>query len=232
MSEPTPSKREKQPTVTEIDSEVYKRLCDVVKDETFQSISFRPWHKGCDTEFDTTSQWPDLQDVLENWYYDHMGDMDSHTFAEIVPHYDGENLIFVFSGYWDRGQDYDAAKNWDEEHFQKIVYDLLPAALKKKTCPESLWISLELDYASIKEILISGFSISLEGEDENELTTSITPRNQKVIRDYVTSWCFENHGPEHSFSISIENNAVSSVVTSCATEEYLLVPKKSEQTDS
>jgi hypothetical protein len=91
---------------------------------------------------------------------------------------------------------------------------------------------LGLEYESIKESSIFNFSISIEGEDENKFTTSITPRNQKVIRDYVTVWCFQNHAPEHSFSVSIENNAVSSVITSCATEEYLLVPKKSEQTDS
>jgi hypothetical protein len=226
MSEPTPSKREKQPTATEIDSEVYRRLCDVVKDGTFESISFSPWHKGCDTELHATCHWSELESELESWYYDQISYMDWHTHAEIVPYYDGENLIFDFSGYWDRGRDDDPAVNWNEDHFQKIVYDLLPAALKKKTCPESLWVSLKLDYVSIKEILTSGFSISLEGKDENELTTSITPRNQKVIRDYVTSWCFENHCPEHSFSVSIENNEVSSVVTACANEEYLLVPKK------
>ena len=231
MSEPTPRKREKQPTVTKIDPEVYRRLCEVVEAGTFQSVSFMPWHKGCDTELDTTCQWPELQDELENWYYDHMGDMESHTFAMIVPRYDGENLIFEFSGHWDRGRDGEAGICWDGAWFQEFVHNLLPSALRAQASPEELWISLEFEYESPGESSISGFSISLEGDEREDLMAAITPRNQKAIRDYIIAWCMENHSPEDGFSVSIETNEVASMVSSCPSEEFLLVPETAEETD-
>ena len=232
MSESTFQKLKKQPTVTKIDTEVYKRLCEVVEAGTFQSISFSPWHKGCDTELDATCQWPELEGELENWYYDNMGDMEPHTYAMIIPIYCRETLSFKFVGDYDRGRDQEADICWDEGEFQEFVHSLLPSALRKNTNPENLWISLELEYESPQQSSISDFSISLEGEDEDKFTTSITPKKQNVIRDYVIAWCFKNHGPEDSFGIRIESNAISSVVTSCVSEEFLLIPKKAEEADS
>lgn len=233
MSEPTPSKREKQPTVTEIDSEVYRRLCDVVKDGTFESISFSPWHKGCDTELHATCHWPELEGELETWYYEHAGDLEEHTNAEIVPHYDGENLIFEFSGSWDRGLHGDSNDGWDEMEFQEFVHSLLPSTMEENVTPDDIWISLELEYLSAQDSSISDFSISIDGDESGELTDSVNQIIKEEIREYVISWCMVNHTSENDvFNISIDNNSISYVCSICPSEEFLLKPKEAKETDS
>ncbi len=229
MSEPTPRKEQ---IVSEINREFYERLCEVVEAGTFQSISFSPWHKGCDVELDATCQWPELESELESWYYDQMVDFVEHTFAMLVPRHDGENLIFEFSGDWDRGRYGESSEGWDDMEFQEFVHTLLPSTVGEHVSFEDLWISLELEYESPRESSISGFSISLEGDENEELTAAINPSNQKAIGDYVIAWCMANHGPEDSFSVSIENNEVARVVSSCPSEEFLLVPETAEEVDS
>ena len=232
MSEFTPQKCEKQPTVTKIDLEFYRRLCEVVEAGTFHSINFSVWHKGCDTKLYATCQWPELEGELENWYYEHMGDMETHTDAMIIPNFDDGNLIFEFSGSWDSSRYGEANEGWDEGEFQEFVHSLLPSALRKKADPENLWISLELEYESPQQSSINDFSLSLDGEDEDKFTAAITAKKQKMIRDYVIAWCFDNHSPDDSFNISIVDNAISSLVTSCGSEEFLLIPNKAEEIDS
>ena len=233
MSDPTP---QKQPTTTEIDPEVYKRLCEVVKAGTFRSINFSPWHKGCDVELDATCQWPELEGELETWYYDRRGDcdIDMHTMATINPSYDGETLSFHLDAIWDRSLDQmsEVAQGWDEIEFQGFVHSLLPSTMEEDVTPEELWISLELEYESPSESSISGFSISVDGDENEDLTAAITPENQKLICDHVVAWCIENHSSEDNFSVGIENNEVASVISSYPSEEFLLVPKGAKEAGS
>jgi hypothetical protein len=170
------------------------------------------------------------------WYYDRRGecDIDMHTMAIVNPHYDGERLSFHLDAIWDRSMDQmsEVAQGWDEMEFQEFVHSLLPSTMEEDVTPEDLWISLELEYESPSESSISGFSISLSGDENEDLTAAITPENQKLIGDHVIAWCMENHSPEDSFSVSIENNEVASVVSSYPSEEFLIVPKGAKEAGS
>jgi hypothetical protein len=239
MNEPEPAKQ-KQPNITEIDPEVYKKLCEVVEAGTFRSVSFSPWHKGCDTELNATCDWDDLQDEMESWYYDNQEDFGTHTYATVVPYYNDKKLIFDVSAYWDRGMDQvsELGEGWDDVAFQDFVYNLLPSKMKKQTSSEDLWISVDVDYESPDQLSISAFSISESGDEEKDLAATITPKNEKLIAEYILNWCQENHGPEDNFSITIENNEVGGVEStsssggesSSSSEEFLIVPKKTEST--
>ena len=231
MSEPEPTKQ-KQPKSTEVDPEVYKKLCEVVEAGTFQSVRFSPWHKGCDTELDATCDWDDLQDEMESWYYDNQEDFGMHTRAVVYPYYYDKELIFDVSAHWDRSMDQvsELSDVWDDVAFQDFVYDLLPSKLKKQTSSDELWISVDVDYESPDQLSISTFSISESGDEENDLAASITPKNERLIAEYVLKWCQENHGPDDNFSITIENNEVGGVESSCPSEEFLVIPKKPEAT--
>ena len=237
MSEPEPDKQ-KPPKVTEVDPEVYKKLCEVVEAGTFQSVSFSPWHKGCDTELDATCEWDELQDEMKSWYYDNQEDFGMHTRAVVYPYYYDKELIFKVSAHWDRGMDQvsELSDGWDDVAFQDFVYDLLPSKIKEQTSSEELWISVDVDYERPDQLSISALSISESGDEEKALAATITPENEKLIADYVIEWCQENHGPEDNFSITIENNEVGGVEStcfsggesSCSSEEFLVVPKKTE----
>jgi len=231
MSEPEPDKQ-KQPIISEINPEVYKKLCKVVEAGTFQSVRFSPWHKGCDTELDATCEWDDLQDEMESWYYDNQEDFGIHTRATVYPYYYDKELIFKVSAHWDRGMDQvsELGEGWDDVAFQDFVYDLLPSKMKKQTSSEDLWISVDVDYESPDQLSISAFSISESGDEEKGLAATITPKNEKLIAEYILNWCQENHGPEDNFSVTIENNEVGRVESSCPREEFLVVPKKTEST--
>jgi hypothetical protein len=237
MSEPTPQKQKKQPTITEIDPEVYKRLCEVVEAGTFLSINFSPWHKGCDVELDATCQWPELEGELETWYYDRRGDcdIDMHTMATINPSYDGETLSFHLDAIWDRSLDQmsEVDQGWDEMEFQEFVHSLLPSTMEENVTPDDIWISLELEYLSAQDSSISDFSISIDGDESGELTDSVNQIIKEEIREYVISWCMANHTSENDvFNISINYNSISYVCSICPSEEFLLIPKEAEETDS
>lgn len=231
MSEPTPQKQKKQPTVSEIDPKVYERLCDVVEAGTFRSISFSTWHKGCDTELNATCEWPELQGELENWYYNQP--TEPHTYATIVPRYDGKHLILEFSGFSDDSLFGDSNEGWDEMEFQEFVHSLLPSPLDENSTPDDIWISLELEYLSAQDSLISDFSISIDGDESSELTDSVTQMIKEEVREYVISWCTVNHTSEDdAFNISINYNSIASLSTICPSEEFLLVPKGNNEAGS
>ena len=78
----------------QVDANFYKRLCEVVKDGTFVSIDFSPWHKGCDTCLDASCDWPGLQDEMEEWYYENIGEFDVHTTLDLKPEFTDNQLIF------------------------------------------------------------------------------------------------------------------------------------------
>jgi hypothetical protein len=229
MSETPSPKQEKKLTVTEVDPDFYKRLCKVVKAGTFSSITFSPWHKGCDIELDATCRWPELKDLLEEWYYDRRGDSDvmMHTYARVTASYDGEKLIFELDTDWDRSMDQmsEVGEGWDMEDFQTLVINLLPPKFRKQTTPEDLWISLEVDFDSPDKTSVSGFSVSIAGDENKAILEAITPELQKKIGDYVMHWCQGTHGPENNFTVSIENSEVNEVGSS-SSEEFLVVPSK------
>jgi hypothetical protein len=77
----------------EIDLDFYKKLREVVQAGTFKSISFSPWHKGCDTELDATCDWPELKDLMETWYYEIQGEIEIHTHALVTPEFTEDKLI-------------------------------------------------------------------------------------------------------------------------------------------
>jgi hypothetical protein len=227
MSE-TPSPEEKKPTVSQIDPEFYKRLCKVVKAGTFKSIEFSPWHKGCDIELDATCKWPELKDLLEEWYYDRLSDtdLDEHTTATVTPDYDGKDLIFSVYAYMDYSRDSDISEGWESSDFQEFVYNLLPEKIRKDTDVEDLWVSLDVDYESSEKSTITNLSISIDGKKKKELAGDITPENQILIKDHVISWCLENIGVSGEFSVTIGQLEVESVCSSFC-EEFLLIPSKS-----
>jgi hypothetical protein len=163
-----------------------------------------------------------------------------HTRATVYPYYYDKELIFKVSAYWDRGMDQvsELGEGWDDVAFQDFVYDLLPSKMKKQTSSEELWISVDVDYESPDQLSVSAFSISESGDEEKDLAATITPKNEKLIAEYILNWCQENHGPEDNFSITIENNEVGGVEStsssggesSSSSEEFLIVPKKTEST--
>jgi hypothetical protein len=229
MSETPSSNQEKKPIVTEVDPDFYNRLCKVVKAGTFKSIEFSPWHKGCDIEFDATCRWPELKDLLEEWYYDRLSssDLDEHTSATFTPYYDGEELTFSVDAYMDYGRDSDISEGWETADFQEFVYNLLPEELKKETDVEDVWVSLDVDYESPDKASITNLSISIDGKKKKDFAGDITPENQILIRDHVISWCLENIGVAGEFSVAISQLEVETVFSSFS-EEFLLVPAQAE----
>ncbi len=218
----------KENIITEVDSKLYEQLCAVVKNETFKSISFSPWHKGCDIELDATCDWPELQYELEKWYYDQMGEIEEHTSADVVPKYDGKNLIFEFSGSWNRGLYGDPNDGWDEQEFQEFVHSILPPPLNEVAIHDDIWISLELGYLSDQDNSISDFSISIDGVDRSIIADLVTQNIKEEIREYVITWCMINHTNKNDvFVISIDNNSISHVSSICSSKNFLIVPKKS-----
>jgi hypothetical protein len=228
MSETSDSDQEKKPIVTEVDPDFYKRLCKVVKADTFKSIEFSPWHKGCDVELDATCKWPQLKDLLEEWYYDRLSstDLEEHTTATVTPYYDGEELTFSVIASMDYGRDSDISEGWETADFQEFVYNLLPKELKKETDVENVWVSLDVDYERPDKASITNLSISIDGKKKKDFAGDITPENQILIRDHVISWCLENIGVAGEFSVTISHLEVETVCSSFS-EEFLVVPSKS-----
>ncbi len=153
---------------TQVDANVYNRLCEVVKDGTFVSIDFSPWHKGCDTCLDATCDWPELQDEMEEWYYENISEFDVHTTLYLTPEITNDQLLFKIYTVWDRNFDQfsDLSKEWDEELFQDFVFDLLPKAIKEKAPSENLWVSVDLEYEP-KKLSVKQFSVTDSGKSAN-----------------------------------------------------------------
>jgi hypothetical protein len=228
MSETPPSNQEKKPIVTEVDPDFYKRLCKVVKADTFKSIEFSPWHKGCDVELDATCKWPELKDLLEEWYYDRLSntDLDEHTTATIRPYYDGEELTFSVYAYMDYSRDYDVSQGWDTADFQDFIFNMLPDKIKKETEAEDLWVSLDVDYDSPDDSSISGLSIFVDGKKKKEFAAVMTQENQIAIKNHVIKWCLENIEVTGEFDVTISDLEVQTVCSSFR-EDFLLIPSKS-----
>ena len=215
----------------QVDANFYKRLCEVVKDGTFVSIDFSPWHKGCDTCLDASCDWPGLQDEMEEWYYENIGEFDVHTTLDLKPEFIDNQLIFNINTVWNRSYDQftELGKEWHEELFQDFVLDLLPQKIKGHTLPEDFWISLDLEYKEPDEQSVKQFSISDSGKERKDLTAALSPENLHAVGNYVLEWCQKNHGPQDNFSISIENNEIGSVVSSGECVSLLVVPKKEKE---
>jgi hypothetical protein len=229
MSETPSSNQEKKPIVTEVDPDFYKRLCKIVKADTFNSIEFSPWHKGCDIELDATCKWPELKDLLEEWYYDRLSntDLDEHTTATVRPYYDGEELTFNVYAYMDYSRDYDVSQGWDAADFQEFVFNMLPDKIKKETVVDDLWVSLDVDYDSPDKSSITNLSISVGGKKKKELSGDITQENLIAIKDHVINWCLENIEVTGEFDVTISDLEVQTVCSSFR-EEFLLVPAQAE----
>jgi hypothetical protein len=105
-------KKRAEPIVSEIDAEFYKRLCKVVKAGTFKSIDLSPYHKGCDTSIDVSCNWPELEHLMVEWYYNswELIKMLGHSSLEIVPRIDDEKLIF----HLNLDLAYEETEGWDE----------------------------------------------------------------------------------------------------------------------
>jgi hypothetical protein len=229
MSETIPSKPEKQPIVTEVDPDFYKRLCKVVKAGTFRSINFSLWHKGCDIEIDATCRWPDLKSKLDEWYFSVMDTLDLHTEADISPEYSDGKLIFVVSTTYDSFRDgcSEVTKAWDVGEFNRLVYECLPKKLRDKTEPEDLSISLEASYDDLGKSQMSGFSISLiDGESTADFSTSISKKGLEVIKKYVIGFCTQQDSSAEDVTISIECSQIETMLFYTFGEEtFLLIPK-------
>jgi hypothetical protein len=212
----------------QVNADFYKRLCEVVHDGTFVSIDFTPWHKGCDTCLDATCDWPELQDEMEEWYYENAGEFEIHTTLNLIPKFTDNQLIFNIYTEWNRSYDQftELSKEWYEESIQDFVFDLLPQAIKEQIPPEDLWISFNLEYEEPGEVSVTQFSISAMGKERKDLAAALSPENLEAIGKYVLEWCQKNHGPQDNFSISIENNEVRSVVSVGESVSILVVPKK------
>ena len=212
----------------QVEANFYKRLCEVVNDAEFVSIDFSPWHKGCDTCLDASCDWPELQDEMEEWYYENIGEFDVHTTLYLTPEITNDKLIFKIDTVWDRNFDQfsDLSKEWDQELFQDFVFDLLPKAIKEKAPSENLWVSVDLEYEEPKKLSLKQFSVTDSGKKRKYLVGALSNLNIETIADYVLEWCQKNHGPQDNFSISIENNEVRSVVSVGEIVSILVVPRE------
>jgi hypothetical protein len=229
MSEIVPSQPEKQPIVSEVDPDFYKRLCKVVKAGTFRSINFSLWHKGCDIEIDASCRWPDLKSKLDEWYFSMMDSLDLHTEAEIRPDYTDGQLTLIVSTIYDSFRDgcSEVTKAWDVGEFNRLVYDCLPKKLRDKTEPEDLSISLEASYDDLGKSQMSGFSISLiDGERNADFSTSISKKGLEVIKKYVIGFCTQQDSSAEDVTISIECSQIETMLFYTFGEEtFLLIPK-------
>ncbi len=212
----------------QVNADFYKRLCEVVKEGTFVSIDFSPWHKGCDICLDSSCDWPELQGEMEQWYYENAGEFDIHTNLYLTPEFTNDQLIFKIATVWNRSYDQftELSKEWYEELVQDFVFNLLPQAIKEQTPPEDLWISFNLEYEAPGEVSVTQFSISDMGKERKDLVAALSPKNLQAVGKYVLEWCQKNHGPQDNFSISIENNEVRGVVSAGESVSILVVPKQ------
>ena len=229
MSETIPSQPEKQPIVSEVDPDFYKRLCKVVKAGTFRSISFSLWHKGCDIEIDASCRWPDLKSKLDEWYFSVMDSLDMHTEADISPEYSDGKLIFVVSTTNDSFRDgySEVTKAWDVGEFNRLVYECLPKKLRDQSEPQDLDVYLEVHYDSYGESELSNFSISLiEGKSTADFSTSISKKGLEVIKKYVIGFCTQQDSSAEDVTISIECSQIETMLFYTFGEEtFLLIPK-------
>jgi len=217
---------ERQNRSSEIDSEFYKKLCEVVGAGTFDSISFSPWHKGCDTDLNATCDWPDLESLMEEWFYEIRGDIEMHTDAIVTPELTEDGLVFDVFTQWNQCADDPESirKAWDEEKFQGFVFGLLPKRLQDQVQALDLFIFLEAEYEDSETSSVRDLSIGLiEGQVDEDLAKSISPEGMNALRAYIVNWCSEYFAPGDSFSVSLEDNQISSFIT-CASEKFLMIP--------
>ena len=221
---------ERENRSSEIDSEFYKKLCEVVGAGTFDSISFSPWHKGCDTDLNATCDWPELENLMEDWYYEIQGDIEMHNYAIVTPELTEDGLVFEVFTQWNHCAD-DAEniqKAWDEDKFQEFVFGLLPKRLQNQVQALYLTVSLEIEYENPKSSSMSNFSIWLgEGEVDEDLAKSISPDGLQALKEYINKWCLDYFVHDGSFSASLEDNQISSFTT-CASEAFLMIPGSPE----
>lgn len=219
---------EKATKASAVDCGFYERLCVVVREGKFKDISFSPWHKGCDTELDATCDWPDLKDLMEDWYYKMQGDIEPHTHAIVSPEFSEGNLIFGVFTQWDHCADglSNDDKAWDEEGFQRMVHDHLPKKFRDKTDAADLLVSLEITYDEPGKCYMSNFSVSsMDCRLDENLSASISPDAQQVIKNNVVEWCLRYFNPDGDFSASVMENGLSSFNT-YASEKFLITPAK------
>lgn len=229
MSETIPSQPEKQPIVSEVDPDFYKRLCKVVKAGTFRSINFSLWHKGCDIEIDASCRWPDLKSKMDEWYFSVMDSLDLHTEAEIRADYTDGQLTFRVSTIYDSFRDgcSEVTKAWDVGEFNRLVYDCLPKRLRDQSEPQDLDVYLEVHYDSYGESELSNFSISLiDGESTADFTAGISKKGLEVIKKYVIGFCTQQDSSAEDVTISIECSQIETMLFYTFGEEtFLLIPK-------
>jgi hypothetical protein len=214
----------------EVDLEFYKKLREVVQAGTFKSISFSPWHKGCDTELDATSDWPELKDLMETWYYEIQGEIEIHTYALVTPEFKEDKLILDVFTAWNHCADClsDIRRDWDEEEFQGLVFDLLPKRLQDQTHALDLLISIEIEHDESSKSSITDFSISLlDGKVDEDLAASLSPDGLREIKEHVVEWCLGYFCPEGDFNAVLEENQISRFST-YASEKFLLIPDPPE----
>jgi hypothetical protein len=213
-----------------IDLEFYKKLREVVKAGTFKSISFSPWHKGCDTDLEATCEWPELKGLMETWYYEIIGEIEIHNYANVTAEFSGDKLTFDVFTALDHCADYplDIKQAWDEEEFQGLIFDLLPKRLQEQTHSLDLMISLEIEYENSEKSTMSNFEIWLmDGEVDGDLAGSITPDGLRVIKEYIAEWCLGYFSPDSDFSVVMVENRISSFST-YALETFLMIPDPPE----
>ena len=229
MSETITSQPEKQPIVSEVAPDFYKRLCKVVKAGTFRSINFSLWHKGCDIEIDASCRWPDLKSKLDEWYFSVMDSLDMHTEADISPEYSDGKLIFVVSTTYDSFRDgrSEVTKAWDVGEFNRLVYECLPKKLRDQSEPQDLDVYLEVHYDSYGESELSNFSISLiEGKSTADFSTSISKKGLEVIKKYVIGFCTQQDSSAEDVTIGIECSQIETMLFYTFGEEtFLLILK-------
>jgi len=225
-----PSEEMNAQKTTQVDAEFYKRLCEVVKAGQFIGIHFSPWHKGCDTELDATCDWPTLQDDMEAWYYDNIGDFETHTTLFLYPAFKDSNLFFEIDTQWNRSFDQfsELSKDWCEEEIQEMVYVSLPDSTQRQTTSDDILLSLSLEYQEPDKLVDSEFCITQFGNKMKRLTALIKSQKRKQLARHILDWCQKTHGPQNNFSITVENNEISCVVSSGPSEKYLVIPKKVE----
>jgi len=214
-----------------IDLEFYKKLREVVQAGAFKSISFIPWHKGCDTNLDATCDWPELKDLMETWYYEIQGEIEIHTYVLVTPEFTEEKLILDVITEWDHCADCmsEVGDDWDEEKFQELVFNLLPKRLQDQTHALDLLIWIEIEYDESAKSSITEFSISLlDGKVDEDLAASLSSDGLREIREHVVEWCLGYFCPIGDFSAVLEANQISTFST-YASEKFLMIPDPPER---
>jgi hypothetical protein len=167
---------------------------------------------------------------MEAWYYDNIGDFETHTTLFLYPAFKDSNLFFEIDTQWNRSFDQfsELSKDWCEEEIQEMVYVSLPDSTQRQTTSDDILLSLSLEYQEPDKLVDSEFCITQFGNKMKRLTALIKSQKRKQLARHILDWCQKTHGPQNNFSITVENNEISCVVSSGPSEKYLVIPKKVE----